>query len=254
MFTCVVRLFAFVILACCLPALVAQEKKGVTAPRQLPGGGVADPAGKTGFFPNTSGGIDALDLATGKLLWSSKDANRPLLATADRLFAQKRASLFVLDIAQEGKTVREAKPIAFPGWVSVETDYGRSYRGSTRLDGDTLLLSWEAGASYAGGARPTPEIEKRERKSASGVARLDGKTGKLDALDADEMAAGKFFPMPVGTINPKVGALTLVLKDGSAKNPKNMFEKRRTLQAVNVAKEVVWERDIAAPVYLIPRP
>lgn len=231
-----------------------QEKKEMQTPRQLPGGGVADPAGKTGYFPNTSGGTDALDLATGKLLWSSKDANRPLLATADRLFAQKRASIFVMDTAQEGKTVREAKSIAFPGWVSVETDYGRSYRGSARLDGDTLLLSWEARAFYAGGARPPPELEKRERKEASGVARLDLKTGKLDSLDADQVAAGKFFPLPAGTINPKAGALTLVLKDGSAKNPKNMFEKRRTLQAVNEAKEVVWERDIAAPVYLIPRP
>ena len=34
--------------------------------------------------------------------------------------------------------------------------------------------------------------------------------------------------------------LALIVKDGSAKNPKNPFEKRRTLQAVNEAKEVVW--------------
>jgi hypothetical protein len=231
-----------------------QEKQEPQTPRHLPGGGVADPAGKTGFVPNPSGGIDALDLATGKLLWSSKDANRPLFATADRLFAQKQASLIVLDTTQEGKAVREAKSIALPNWASVEPGYGQSYRGSVRLNGDTLLLSWEARAFYAGGAAPTPEIEKRARKAASGVARLDLKTGKLDSLDADQVAAGKFFPMPADAINSKAGALTLSVKDGSAKNPKNIFEKRRTLQAINEAKEVVWARDIAAPIFLPPRP
>ena len=68
---------------------LGQEKGALQLPRHLPGSGVADPAGKTGFFPNTAGDIDALDLATGKVRWTSKDANRPLLATDNRLFAQQ---------------------------------------------------------------------------------------------------------------------------------------------------------------------
>src|ERR1019366_7100571 len=108
-----------------------QEKQEPQTPRHLPGGGVADPAGKTGFVPNPSGGIDALDLATGKLLWSSKDANRPLFATADRLFAQagslNEIRVFVLD-TKEGKRVVESAPIKMPYWVSVQTAYGLSFR------------------------------------------------------------------------------------------------------------------------------
>ena len=240
-----------VAIACAAPAL-AQEKS--IAPRHLPGGGVADPTGKIGFFPNTSGGIDALDLATGKLLWATKDANRPLLATEDRLFAQRQNSIFILDTTQEGKRLFESKPIALPEWASVETAYGRSYRGSTRLEGAALLVSWEARSFYSGGARPTPAIEKAARREATGVARVDVKTGKIEALDAGQIAAGKFFPLPAGSIHAKAGTLMLTIIDGPAKNAKNPFQKRRTLQGVNDAKEVVWQRDIAAPIFLPPKP
>ena len=65
-------------------ALDEEHRPKPVPPVILPGGGVADPAGRSGFFPNTTGGIDALDLASGKLLWQSKDGQGPLLATADR--------------------------------------------------------------------------------------------------------------------------------------------------------------------------
>jgi hypothetical protein len=234
------------------PDSLSQEKK--FAALRLPGDGVADPAGKTGFYPNTIGGIDALDLATGKVLWSSKEANRPLVVTDNRLFVQKGASVHVLDTAEKGKLVLEAKPLGFPGWVSVDVAYGRSFRSSVRVEGKTLWLSWEARAFYAGGAPPPPEIEKAERKEGAGVERVDLDTGKIESLDAEKIAAGKFFPMPAEAVNSKFGALTLQVQDGPAKNSKNPFEKRRTLQGVNEAKEVVWQHSIAAPIFLPLRP
>jgi hypothetical protein len=234
------------------PDSLGQEKK--IAALRLPGNGVSDSAGKTGFFPNTIGGIDALDLATGKVLWSSKEANRPLVATNNRLFVQKGAAIHVLDTADKGKLILEAKPLGFPGWVSVDVAYGRSFRSSASVEGKTLWLSWEARAFYAGGAPPPPEIEKAARKEAAGVARIDLDTGKIESLDVEKIAAGKFFPMPAEATNPKVGALTLQVQDGSAKNAKKPFEKRRTLQAVNEAKEIVWQHEIAAPIFLPPLP
>ena len=236
----------------------AQEKQKLLMPRHLSGGGVADPAGKTGFFPNTSGGIDAIELATGKVLWSSKDAHRPLLATDDRLFVQAGKSntvrVLALDTSKEGKRVLESPPIALADWVSVEVAYGRSFRSGVRADDKHVWLSWEARAFYAGGARPPPEVEKRARKVASGVARVDLETGKVQALTEEQITAGKFLPVPGEAVNPKVGELMLVLKDGQAKNAKTPFEKRRTLQALSEAKEVVWHLDIAAPILLPPKP
>jgi hypothetical protein len=235
------------------PDSLSQEKKLATA-LQLPGNGVPDPLGKTGFFPNTIGGIDALDLATGKVLWSSKEANRPLFATDIRLFAQRGATIHVLHTAENGKPVLEAKPLGFPAWVSVDVAYGRSFRSSVRVEGKTMWLSWEARAFYAGGAPPPPKLEKAARKEAAGVVRVDLDTGKVESLDAENIAAGKFFPMPPDVVSLKVGTLTLQLQDGPAKNSKNPFEKRRTLQAVNEAKEIVWQHDIAAPIFLPPLP
>src|SRR5205823_4768852 len=50
--------------------------------------GVADAAGRTGYLSNPGGGIDAVDLLTGDLLWKSDEAQRPLLVVGGRLYAQ----------------------------------------------------------------------------------------------------------------------------------------------------------------------
>lgn len=116
---------------------LTEEKKASS--QHLPGGGVADPAGKIGYFPSKSGGIDALDLATGKLLWSNKDADRPLAATADRLFAQTGTSnqirALVLDTSKGGKCAVESQPIKLADWASVQPANGRSFRSSTKSRG-----------------------------------------------------------------------------------------------------------------------
>ncbi len=238
--------------------LVSAEDATVFTTKVLPGDGVADPAEKTGFFPNTGGGIVAISLATGKVLWTNKDAGRPLAATAQRLFVQtgqaNQVRVVVLDTTNGGKRVLESEPIVFPEWVATGQNYGRTFRSTTRVEGKSLWLTWEAAAFYAGGAAPPPEVEAAARKSASGVARVDVETGKIETLDAAKIAAGKFFPMPEVVPNPQAGALTLTIKDEPSQNPQTPLAMRRTLQAVNPAQAVVWQQEIAAPVLLIPPP
>jgi len=165
-----------------------QEKKKLISPVLMPGPGVADPAGKVGFFPSKTGGIDALDLASGKVLWTSKEANRPLLASRDRLFAQKNLDkanqirVVVLD-ASDGKRVLESEVIAHPYWVSVSVAYGLTYRSSARLDINALWLCWEGHAFYAGGAPPPPEVAKAARKDAEGQT-IDDEQSREDCRHA----------------------------------------------------------------------
>src|SRR5262249_48418718 len=90
------------------------------APVVLPGGGVADAAAKFGYFPSTGGGIDAIDLSSGKILWTTKEANRPLLATAERLFAQapvpgkaNQVRIMVFDATDKGKKLQVSQPVTF---------------------------------------------------------------------------------------------------------------------------------------------
>jgi outer membrane protein assembly factor BamB len=168
------------------------------APQSVPfPGGVADTSAKVAYVVNTSGGIDALDLDKGDLLWDTKDPAKPLAVAGKKLVAQvpvkdkaNAIKVVVLDTAAKGKKVSESDAITFPDWVSVGGGYGRSFASrGTVLDGD-LLLSWEARSWYAGGARPTPEREKAERRQESGVAKVSLEKGKVEMLAADKAPAG----------------------------------------------------------------
>src|SRR5437879_933266 len=98
---------AIALLCVALSAHAADREGPTQRPVALPGG-TADPAGKTGFVANATGGIDALNLSDGKLLWKTKDASKPLVALDRRLVAWapvkgKANSLRVLVFETGGK-------------------------------------------------------------------------------------------------------------------------------------------------------
>jgi hypothetical protein len=176
-------------------AVLAAPADNSAAPVPLPGG-VADPAGKTGYLANDKGGFDAVNLENGELLWDSKDAPRPLVAFDQFLVCQlpladkpNQVRIVVLDVSQKGKRLLESDPVVFPDWVSVGLRHGRSFTSEGRIHKGELLLKWDAHAFYAGGAAPTPEIVKRAKMDASGVARVSLETGKAEQLEADKVPA-----------------------------------------------------------------
>src|SRR5438270_912813 len=88
-------------------------------------GGVADAAGKVGYVQSPKGGVDALDLATGKVLWSSAEFARPVALVKDQLVVQvpekgkaNAVRLVVLDAGKQGERGRASDVIQFPDWVS----------------------------------------------------------------------------------------------------------------------------------------
>jgi hypothetical protein len=188
------------------PILAVATKGGdskIDGPTAAIPGGVADAEGNTGYVSNPAGGIDAVNLKTGKLLWDTKAAAKPLALDQDRLVAEANVQgkansirIVVLDTTRKGKSLLESKPIVFPEWVSVGVTHGRSFASTGRLHKNYLLLSWEARAWYAGGARPTPQIEQAARKNASGVAQVNLKTGKVEMLGKDELPKEKGPKLP----------------------------------------------------------
>jgi hypothetical protein len=151
--------------------------------------GVADPGGRTGFVANSHGGIDAVDLATGELLWAVDDANRPALADDDRLFAWapvKANGLHVLAFkrTEGGRRLLESEPVVFPDWVQVEEGPGHSFTTHWRLEKGRLILDWEARAWYSGAhAAAHPDVE--DRRFAEGQVRIDVETGKTETAPAE---------------------------------------------------------------------
>lgn len=244
------------------PAAAPAPGEAARAPVALPGGGVAEPDGKVGYVPNPSGGIDALNLADGTRLWDTREAPRPLLATADRLFVQapvrgkaNQVRILVLDATQKGKRLLESQPVTFADWVSVGVTYGRSFALAARLDGEGgLLLTWTARSWYAGGARPTPEIERRARRAASGVAHVDLKTGRVEALEGDKVPKGTPRTVPGEVRSAKVGGRVYSIEDKPGGVPGRPFQRKRTLRAADDNGKVLWERAIAGPVFLQPLP
>src|SRR5262245_25785318 len=79
---------------------------------------------KTVFLPAKDGGIEAVDLARGLVLWTNKDANKLAGASDKLVFAwsgvEKKGNEFrviALD-AETGKTVGKSDPISMPDWAT----------------------------------------------------------------------------------------------------------------------------------------
>jgi hypothetical protein len=156
--------------------------------------GLADPAGRTGFFASAIGGIEAVDLKTGELLWESSEAQRPLLVTGTRLIAQagfkrNRLRILVFDLTQNGECVLESDPVVLPAWVVVADAPGRSFDARWRVERNQAVLSWEAAAWYAGIEKISPDEQAAARKHAAGTARIDLDSGQVELGPPEATAA-----------------------------------------------------------------
>jgi hypothetical protein len=178
---------------------------------------------------NETGGVTALDLETGKSLWTYKADSRVLALKGSRVLVQTRDKDNVLRIigfdTDKGEKVWESDPITLPDWVRAIPGRwgGYSYNSTSRLDKNDLLLHWQAATWYWGGARPTPEIEKAARRNADGVARVDLESGKVEMLEttkapppekpskALEKAAEQLFPDHKADVNRVVTAGNLAV-------------------------------------------
>lgn len=175
------------------PCLMA----GASADSILLPQGFAEPTGHTGFFASADGSIEAIDLANGKVLWRTHEAQRPLLIDGDHLLAQagtkrNRLRILRLNLNRHGECDFESDPVVFPAWVVTGAAHGNSFTAHWQVQKHHLVLDWEASAWYAGTTRPTPAEEQAARKHASGIARIDLRTGQIEIRPAEE----KHIPTP----------------------------------------------------------
>lgn len=248
-------------LLACRPAAAAAPAPHAPSPsptRIVLPAGIADPTGHTGFFAGANGGIDAVELKTGKLLWQTHEAQVPLLVDGKYLLAQagvkrNRLRILRLDLTRQGECDLESDPIVFPAWVRTGEGLGRSFQSDWRLEKRRLVLEWEASAWYTGPTKPTPEQEKAARKHASGTARIDLRTGQIEVGPAEKTATPLAAALPehleresvrwqghvggdwrVVTLEAVAGQQRLVLhcceqKKGKTAEPKELLKGKRLL-------------------------
>lgn len=212
--------------------------------------GVADPQGRAGYVANTAGGIDALDLQAGTLLWSSDARARPLLAFDGRLAAlaaekgtRNAFRVVVLD-THVGRASFTADPFELPEWVKAGAG-GESLRIRAELHGETLRLTWSAQARYQGGANPPPHVLRQAERDAAGAVRIDLRTGRVESAEMDDQAgtAGDDSP-PAAVAGLEPGAQEIHIV-GSSVFYVAETAGTESLKARDLASgQVLWERPL----------
>jgi hypothetical protein len=164
-----------------------------------PGVIVAPSAGEI-YAMNPQHGIDAIDIASGKILWTSNAAAKPILLDDHHLVAQAEAGgagalqTVGLDTAAAGKTVlRTTLALAQGVNPSIDESLGSSFEIHGKADGVSVIVSWRFTRSPASGVIvrvSPPDIQM------NGAARIDLSTGAVKPLNPKPSSLSGNAPLP----------------------------------------------------------
>lgn len=152
-------------------------------------GVIVDPERSAAYLMNIQGGIDAIDLASGRLLWRSDRAAKPLLFHEELLVAQTEPPVGrqFLRIALLNTREITAAPrfvdIPLPADVQATIDDGMesSFSAAARIHEGALVLSWRYTYRRITGPPPGPDDQALDRE-ATGNVRIDIHTGQIKPI------------------------------------------------------------------------
>lgn len=167
---------------------------------QLTDGVIVDSNRNALYLMNPRGGIDALRLDSGKLLWHTEAAAKPLLIHRELLIAQAESPtaaghlrIIVLDVQNSGGKPREfSVPVPAGRHVGIDDGLGKSFRASASAEGHDVLVIWESHDHIVSGTAPQPNEDSRNRKS-SGVVRIRLDSGRVEKM-IGELPSGDPLP------------------------------------------------------------
>ncbi|MFO0842469.1 MAG: hypothetical protein U0797_08750 [Gemmataceae bacterium] len=150
--------------------------------------GVLDMNGQVAYVAS-GGGIDAVGLERGDLLWRSRVAQRPLAVAGGRLFAlgfhpTNQLSVVSFDLRGKGERVLKTEVTDLPRWVTTQGSPSQTFRCDWRQQGGVLLIDWQAEAR--GEAGPA--------KRSAGQLALDLETGRVSPASQAARAAAEPVP------------------------------------------------------------
>jgi hypothetical protein len=147
--------------------------------------GVASPDGDTGFIELSTGGVAAISLSSGAIVWQAPTPARPRLVMREGLVAQDLTEprgnvlrFLLLNISGGGSVVLRTDPVPLPDWVSVNDPEQNVHVDISGHDGH-LTVTWHIASSYQGGAPPPAMVEARSHRVSNGTARIDLATGSV---------------------------------------------------------------------------
>jgi len=156
-------------------------------------GVLVDSDAATCYLMNTTGGIDALDLRSGEVLWTTTIAQRPLLLLGDALVAQaepeERGNVFrlvLLDTENLGAQTAQVD-IDLPDAVEATIDdgAGRIFRVEAWAVPGGCAVAWDYVKVPVRGADDGSPVAPQVRR-IEGAAVLDFETGTVYPIAQDE--------------------------------------------------------------------
>jgi hypothetical protein len=187
---------------------IAMAAGGASAPRAevtpvyFPAG-VADSAGAVGCVHTPEGGVEAVDLASGRRLWQSPAPSRALLIERGRAFLLEERGGRLRLSAYDPRTGRPAgtwaSGLELPAWASLAEP--RADRRWTTFDvcarrtGDALEVEYDARQQLAMGIPPGRHTENEAR----GVVRFEFPLGRAEHRPGQRLDRVPFVEPPPDT-------------------------------------------------------
>jgi hypothetical protein len=162
------------------PAVTTSDE----SPAYFPGG-LTNASGSVGCVRTLTGGVDALDLATGRRLWKSDAPSRALLVGGDGVyFLEQRGGRLQIAVydTRGGRRIKTWPcSVGLPAWASLaEPTDGRTwttFNVRARRSGNVLEVGYDAQEHVASGIAPSTEGPQ-----AKGILRLDLSSGSVGHL------------------------------------------------------------------------
>jgi hypothetical protein len=146
-------------------------------------GGVDDAAGHTAFVQGPRGGIDAVDVASGRILWADAAPQRPLALAGDRLLVEVQTNadvrLAVRPAHAGARPLAVSDPLPFPSWLARAGARGRRFESAAEPIGrERVRYRWSARAEPTGGMHPAQSEEAPAPRVVAGELTVDLATAK----------------------------------------------------------------------------
>lgn len=156
------------------------------------GGGFVSPSEAVIYLPSQAGGVEAVELETGRVVWEVKDMLHLAGATDTRVVCFRTVTdrdrpghipcnqlQVVILAAADGNAILTSDPVIFPNWVRVIPHNGCDwFRVMARFEPEGLIFTWAFQTSYCEGPMPPPQEEAAANKDAAGRVRVDPATGR----------------------------------------------------------------------------
>jgi hypothetical protein len=157
----------------------------------LASGVLVDPERGTVYLMKPGGGVEAVGLEGGRLLWTTAQAAKPLALHNHRLLALAEPPangalrLVVLD-ANSGKRLLQKDAPLPPGVrASIDDGPGTAFDTTARPDRGSVVVAWRFVQRPVSGLAPPPELTPPTR-AEEGALRIDLRTGRAEPLGREE--------------------------------------------------------------------